>query len=485
MKIFIFCLLLLFICLDNTQAQKKVLKTIDQEVSQAQLESHINFIASDELLGRNTGTQENAIVTRYIAEQFRKFGLIKPPGYNSYLQAFPLRKITPLSSGFIKVKDSTYAIWDQLVMKGNDLNATATMMFVDSDNLEVNLENMKDKIVFFHVPRNELSKARNLIAKEKPLSMIGLIRDFGIWPGLVNSWSSHRTLAYNVNTFGVRDGYLLDSREISQIPFLTKNSGSKANINLVGGSIGLATASNVLGIVEGSDPLLKNEYVIVSAHLDHIGYARGISIGEDSIYNGARDDGIGTGNLLLAAEYFAKHPSKRSIIFLAANAEEKGLVGSKWYVENPALPLKSIIANINTDTDGYNDTSSFRITGLNKTTMEDLFLITGTTYNLKVYDDETVIPNQNLYRRSDNFSFANKGIPSVTFAPGATSWDEEIEKYYHQTADNPETLNYTYLTKLSKAFIYSIYLVANAEERPFWVEGDEFEEAGKALYGME
>ena len=476
--------LLLLLCF-NPKAQKKILKTIDKEVSQAQLLSHINFIASDELLGRNTGTQENAIVTRYIAEQFKKFGLKKADGNDSYFQEFLLERTFPAKSGFIKIGDSTFTLWKDLIMLGNEPETTATFIYVDSSNIEKNLKYLKDKIVFSYFSSNsKIVENRNRILEEKPLFEIDVIRQFGTWYFILNRYSNvyiseHKQLGLKINR-----GYYLDNIKQSRIPFFERNSGKKATIYLEGGSSSLITANNVLGIVEGTNPILKKEYIIISAHLDHLGYATGLQADEDSVYNGARDNGIGTGNLLMAAEYFARHPTKRSILFVATNGEEKGLLGSKWFAENPAIPLKSVVANINTDCGGYNDTLSIIISGLEKTTMIDQIMKSGDAYDFEVRDEEIIMPGQNLYRRSDHFSFASKGIPAISFSPGSTGWDEEFEKYYHQTADNPETLNYSYLTKLSKAFVYSIYLIANQQEKPFWVEGDEFEEAGKALYGI-
>jgi Zn-dependent M28 family amino/carboxypeptidase len=225
--------------------------------------------------------------------------------------------------------------------------------------------------------------------------------------------------------------------------------------------------------------VLKNEWIIISAHYDHVGVKKNATA--DSIYNGARDNALGTVALLQAAKFFGKNQPKRSILFLAVTAEEKGLLGSEWYSNHPLIPLKQTVFNFNCDGAGYNDTTIVTLIDLNRTTADQLLIEGCSAFGLTLKGDPA--PEQNLYERSDNVNFAVKGVPAVDMAPGVKAFDQNLFKYYHQPADEVGSLNMRYIEKFHQSFVYSAYLIANAKDRPTWKQGDKFEEAGKKLYG--
>jgi len=232
-------------------------------------------------------------------------------------------------------------------------------------------------------------------------------------------------------------------------------------------------------MVEGTDPKLKDQFIIYSAHYDHVGIGKP-NAENDSIYNGARDNAVGTVTVLSAAENIAKYPTKRSALFILFTGEEKGLLGSKYYVENPVLPLEKMVYCFNSDNGGYNDTSKATIIGLNRTSVGKHIVDAATEFNLTAIDDPA--PEQGLFDRSDNVHFAAKGIPAPTYSMGFTAFDAEITKYYHQTADNPESLDYEYLEKFFKSYVLACRLIANDATTPFWTEGDKYYSAGEKLY---
>lgn len=204
---------------------------------------------------------------------------------------------------------------------------------------------------------------------------------------------------------------------------------------------------NVIGMVEGTDPQLKNEFIIYSAHYDHVGIGDPDETG-DTIYNGARDNAVGTVTVLSMAENLAKYPTKRSALFILFTGEEKGLLGSKFYVENPVLPLKQMVFCFNSDNAGYNDTSLATIVGLHRTTATEHITSAAEIFGLKAIDDPA--PEQGLFDRSDNVHFAAKGIPAPTFSMGFTSFSGDVTKYYHRPNDEANTLDYDYLYKFFK-----------------------------------
>jgi Zn-dependent M28 family amino/carboxypeptidase len=180
------------------------------------------------------------------------------------------------------------------------------------------------------------------------------------------------------------------------------------------------------------------------------------------------------------AENLAKYPTKRSALFILFTGEEKGLLGSKYYVENPVLPLDQMVYCFNSDNAGYNDTSVISIVGLTRTTAEKNIFSAAETFGLKAIEDPA--PEQGLFDRSDNVHFAKKGIPAPTFSLGFTSFDGDVTKYYHRPGDEAHTLDYDYLLKFFKAYVLAGRNIANDKETPIWNEGDKYEKASKELY---
>ena len=160
--------------------------------------------------------------------------------------------------------------------------------------------------------------------------------------------------------------------------------------------------------------------------------------------------------------------------------EEKGLLGSRWFVEHSPLDLKKMVYCFNSDNAGYNDTSAATIIGLGRTTAEKFIKDACQAYGLLATDDPA--PEQGLFDRSDNVNFAKKGIPAPTFSLGFKAFDAEIGKYYHQPADHADNLDYAYLHKFFSAYVYSCRLIGNTSEKLFWKDGDKYFEAGKKLY---
>lgn len=241
-------------------------------------------------------------------------------------------------------------------------------------------------------------------------------------------------------------------------------------------------SQNVIGVVEGSDPTLRNEYVLLAAHYDHIGVGPASAEG-DSIYNGARDNAVGVATVMAAGKYFADHPPKRSVLLALWSAEELGLIGSEYFAENPVVPLNQIIFNLNIDGAGYNDTSKITVVGLERTDAESFFRSSIQAFGLEAIPSP--VPEMGLFNRSDNVHFARKGIPAPTFSLGFTAFDEDIQYYYHQPTDESDTIDFDYVTNYTRAYILSAEQIANAAEAPFWISGDEYEDEGVQLYGAE
>jgi len=229
---------------------------------------------------------------------------------------------------------------------------------------------------------------------------------------------------------------------------------------------GIFDSENVVSIIPGSK--FPNEYIVISAHLD----AHGTHDGK--IYNGADDDGSGNVSLLEIAESFAiavkdGHPPKRSIIFLHVTAEEKGLIGSKYYVDNPLYPLENTIANLNIDMIGRidpkrkdKDPNYIYLIGSDKISQELHNIsekINSTYTQLKLdykYNDDKD-PNR-FYYRSDHYNFAKNNIPVIFYFNG-------VHEDYHEPTDTADKINYPLLEKRTKLIFHTAWELANREKR--------------------
>jgi Zn-dependent M28 family amino/carboxypeptidase len=244
---------------------------------------------------------------------------------------------------------------------------------------------------------------------------------------------------------------------------------------------------NIIGFVEGSEEELKNEYIIVSAHYDHLGIGKPVD--GDSVYNGAMDNAIGVSVLMELASSFSelkKNPG-RSVIFLALTGEEKGLLGSTYYTDHPLVPLHKTIANINIDGVAFfKDFTSIVAIGSEYSTLDQYLKITAGKLNLSVEEIPYEFNQYEAFNRSDQISFAMAGIPSVLILEGLknkTKSEEEVlksfinymEHIYHTPFDDlNQDIDYAAASKFSAVLCNLIYILANAEEHPEWHEGVPF-----------
>lgn len=232
-------------------------------------------------------------------------------------------------------------------------------------------------------------------------------------------------------------------------------------------------SDNVLGFLEGSDPKLKHEILVITGHYDHIGITPDAK-GDDKINNGADDDGSGTTGVLLIAEAFAKAKKagkgpKRSILFMTVTGEEKGLLGSEWYSENPVFPLKNTITNLNIDMIGRgdkaheSDNNFVYIIGSDmlSSDLDRIGKKANKTYvniNLDEKYNNRTDPNQ-FYYRSDHYNFAKHGIPVIFYFNG-------VHDDYHMPGDEVSKIDFPMLAKRARLVYFTAWELANGLKRP-------------------
>jgi hypothetical protein len=466
--------------------------SVTSDISKSEVEAHIRFLAADEMQGRDTGTPELKIAASYIAAQMQSFGVKTVEGADGYFQPVPLNKQVPPQQASLDYDDQSLQLAeDMLVIEGDNGALSAETIFLDfGTESDFEGKDISGKIVVTKAglpgensPRTFLTAGAGKTERVKAgggLALVELYKSTQIpWALLVRYLNNERL------SLGEEEA------EDNSLPYLWVNDAQNTHlealqdeteiaINIAGKGGGAINSQNVIGMIEGTDPKLKDEYLLITAHYDHVGVEAGKNL-PDSIYNGARDNGIGVASLLSAARYLGQHPSKRSVLFLAVTAEEKGLLGSRWYAEHPLIPIQQMVFNLNTDGAGYNDTTKLTIIGLGRTSADQALQEAAGAVGLEAIADP--VPEQNLFDRSDNVNFASMGVPAVTFSPGLTAFDQEITKYYHQLADEAASLNFNYIEKLCEAFVLSALSIANADEVPQWEAGDKYESAAQELYG--
>jgi hypothetical protein len=224
----------------------------------------------------------------------------------------------------------------------------------------------------------------------------------------------------------------------------------------------LPTAPNVVGVLEGSDPVLKNEYIVLSAHMDHVGI--GAPVNGDSIYNGADDDASGTTGVIELAEALSMPGArpKRSVVFLTVSGEEHGLWGSAWFSEHPVVPMSQVVADLNIDMIGRNWKDTIVVIGKEHSDLgATLDRVNRAHPELRMKAIDDIWPEENFYFRSDHYNFARKGVPILFFFNGT-------HPDYHGPNDEPDRIDAEKESRIIRLVYLITQEVGNAQERPAW-----------------
>jgi hypothetical protein len=222
------------------------------------------------------------------------------------------------------------------------------------------------------------------------------------------------------------------------------------------------TAPNVVGVLEGSDPTLRREYVVLSAHMDHVGI--GAPVDGDSIYNGADDDASGTAAVIELAEALSRPGArpKRSVIFLTVSGEEHGLWGSAWFSEHSPVPIADVVANLNIDMIGRNWKDTIVVIGKEHSDLgATLERVSRAHPELRMNPIDDLWPEENFYFRSDHYNFARKGVPALFFFNGT-------HPDYHGPDDEPDRIDAEKEARIIRLVYLITHEVGNATERPKW-----------------
>lgn len=504
------------------------------------IKAHMNFLAHDLLEGRDTGSRGHEIASLYIANEFQKYGLVPAGDNDTFMQRVAFRKglLVQESPSLAISKDGEtvgMSFMDDYLVGPNlgyaQASVSAPLVFVgygivapslghdDYANIDV-----KGKIVVVlsgkpaSFPSEVGSHVSSGSQKSDYAADRGALGFITLQTPVAEKRRPYDRSKLYVNmprmAWVGKDGVPGNMRpELKASALLNIDAskalfaGAKVSIDEIHAQLekdeapeafDLAyTASlsydtthqdisspNVVGMLEGSDPQLKNEYVVYTAHSDHLGISK--SVEKDRINNGAMDNATGTSVLMETARMFSQlgMAPKRSILFVAVTGEEKGLLGADYFARNPTKPLESLVANVNLDmpllTYEFADVIAF---GASHSSMGEKVASAVANANIKLTDDPW--PELNLFTRSDHYAFVKQGIPAVFLVTGIESktpgidGNEVLNNFlatnYHQPSDD-----------MSQAFIWSAantftqvnfeigLTLGNDNERPSWNEDSFF-----------
>ncbi len=435
----------------------------EEGLEKAVLESQLRFLASDELAGRETGTSGNDVAARYIAEQFRSAGVEPPAGQKDYFQTVGLIRPQPPATASVEFRDRLWSLGENLLLiRGEGSVEPTPVVFLehtnrDSSGSEANTARGKVVATRFRMPgRPDMNE----------LQEMGAVALIEIYSG--NRWNRLRD-------FVSRRPLVLagEAEEYKAIPHVVLHleaaedgeelGEEMASFEVPAWDLQPVASRNVVGVIAGSDPNLKHEFVALMAHYDHLGSGgdKMFATPEDVIFNGARDNGMGVVALLSAAHSLTLRPPARSIVLLALTGEEQGLLGSAHYVADPIVPLEKTVFALNVDGGGYSDTGVVTVIGLGDSGRRPHFEAAAAESGLEAVAEPPEA--RGLINRSDNANFSRRGIPAVIFSPGFRKFDSETTRHYHRPSDEAdENFDFDYLTKFCQALVRTARTIAAA-----------------------
>lgn len=450
------------------------------------------YLASDQLKGRYIGRPEIDTAALYIADQFRKAGARTVPGATGYFQVFTREFGAPSSTGSVLIGMQSFVIGENAAVPdpGNIKIKASLVDLTDTSAAALSALDLRDKLVLIHAghispatSRQDMRRIamlrRTLAGKGCKALLVLLAADADYWKQLQRSGGRERLIDPN-RPVSLPLVYLLKPQEM---PAAWGNGiPDQAFLDITAAGTRQLRLRNVMAYVPGTDPELRDQFVLLSSHYDHLGVTPTPEMEEgklDSIYNGARDNATGTTAVIDAARYFAKYPARRSILFITYTAEEEGLIGSQYYADHPVLPLNKIVYNLNIDNASYDDTTLISLVGLNRTTEDSSIIRACRAYGLTVNGDPT---GGSLFYASDNTPLAQKGVPAPTYSLGMRAMDSTIFNRYHRLSDETGNMNMNYIVKFIRAYILSAQSIADDARQPKWTKGDQYEKVWLTLY---
>ena len=507
--------------------------SLGQDVAR-RVQADVEFLASDNLEGRDTGSRGYAIAADYVASQFRAIGLEPAGEKGSWFQAVPFRrasfenpprltltiggkqvalepgkdaalrpsvtaKARKLSAGFVFVghglRDRRYGFDDYrgLNVHGKIVVAlSGTPVGLPSD-VEAHLIASKEQVAaaagaigFVEVSRNNGSAGRLDPVRRGGRPLVDWVDAQGragsvpaglqLQLSISNDWATRLFEGAPESLADIRNKAKADPkarlRGFPLAPTLAVDAESKWEDY---------TSPEVVGLLKGSDPALAAQHVVLMGHLDHLGVKADAKPGEDAIYNGALDNAAGVATMLEAARQFAAQPvrPKRSVLFIANTGEERGLLGADYFANHPTVPSESIVGLVDLDMPlllyPFTDVTAF---GADHSTIGATVAEAGRSMGISVNPDP--MPQEAIFTRSDHYMFVRRGVPAVLLMTGHANggkayWDAYLGKIYHSPQDDlTQKIDWNAGARYALLNYRIARAMADAAQRPMWLRGDYF-----------
>lgn len=485
-------LLLLLVATPLAAQTSPALRNAAGTITEADVARRIRVIADDSMMGRQTPSPGLELTAQYVAGEFKRFGLRPGGDSGGYIQRYPLTtyRIDVANSAALfrspEIEVPVSFSRDAVVLFGNAPAAPITGGLtliggvIDPDSLPADL--LKDRIVVWPldftkpIPAWANSVLGRVFASGAKLLVVVSNRDSAAFNGQLADQARPKVAFGEVKAGGPLVVEIRESAVTALVPdaieqFTRMRAAPATVIQPVPDwegdlairqeVVGVTMVPNTVGILEGSDPVLKNEYVVFSAHMDHIGISSGKP---DSINNGADDDGSGTVGVIELAEAFSRPGARprRSVLFLTVSGEEHGLWGSAWFADHPAVPIERIVADLNIDMIGRNWKDTVVAIGMQHSDLgTTLARVAAEHPELDMTPVDDMWPEENLYFRSDHYNFAKKGVPILFFTSG-------LHEDYHKPSDEPQKLDAEKEARLLRLLFYLGQEVAGSPARPQW-----------------
>jgi len=504
--------------------------------------AHMAFLADDLLEGRESGTRGFDIAARYVAGQFAQYGVQPKGDRGTYLQAVPLKTgLLVKNSAVLELRrnGSVEALThlDEFFMaprlSADEIDFAAPLVFVGFGITAPRFKHddyagikVKGKIAVMLAgnppgfPSEEGAHYGSRRVKSELAARHGVVSVIYLQTPRTERVLPFAELRQYSDSVAM-DWVTADGRGSSEVPglqggaLLSMSAAAKlfseVDVKLdaiyaaaaAGQAVprmdlklsarlaqkttrSVASSSNVVGMIEGADPVLNGEFVVFTAHLDHLGIKP--EMAGDNIYNGAMDNASGVATLLEMARLIAQMPvkPKRSILLVAVTGEEKGLLGSDYFANNPTVPASSMVANVNLDMPiliyNFSNVIAF---GAEHSNLKEMTARAAAELKLALIPDP--VPEQALFIRSDQYSFVRQGVPSIFLVPGTASFDknenvaELIQGFrrsrYHQPSDDMSLpINWDAAERFAQLNYVLGIGIANSPERIRWNTGDFFGE---------
>lgn len=503
--------------------------------STERLEADTRFLADDMFGGRETGTEGYAITAGYVAGQFAAIGL-KPPFGPSYIQQVPFRfhqmdpsgpnamTVITANGGEVTIDPDHVMIGLETASPSSTIEAPLVFVgngFADDksgwdDFAGVDVKG-KIAVVVRSTPKvvgdEESGYYRNTqhvrLAERGAVGAIVLVtptyEKVVPWKTLKGDFEPRVNMTWvgkDGKAFAeVPDGFirafadeatgrmLLQGQKVSwdevaaaeadgkrKLP--TFDMGMRARITATQ-KVWDTNSQNIIGVLPGSDPKLANEVVVLSAHLDGVGDHPTPEEGDDELVNAAMDNAIGVAAITEIARLMVKHPPRRTVVFAALTAEEKGLIGGDYLARNPVMAdTHKVVANVNIDmplsTFPFTELVAF---GVDRSTMAPVVQAAAAKSGVTLVPDPQ--PEQAFFTRSDHYQFVLQGIPSFFTMPGfanggKAAFDEFLNKHYHQPSDEVRYIDFNQLARYTTIYRDIVRGVGDMDKAPVWKKGDFF-----------